>query len=421
VNSLLSINNYFYQRGGAETVFLEQNKLFQKNGWNVIPFAMRHEHNFQSEWERFFVDEIELGKSYGAYETLRRIPKIIYSREARRKIDALITAVEPDIAHAHNVYHHISPAIFSVLKQRGIPVVLTLHDLKIACPAYKMLTHDGVCERCKNGQLWQLARHRCIKDSLPLSMFIMMESAVHRLLGCYRDHVDRFIVPSQFYLDKFVEWGWPRDKFRYIPNFVDTAVDAADTPPGAAFLYVGRLAPEKGVGTFVRAVAEAGVTGWIVGTGPEDAMLRALAQELGASIQFFGHRSGEELNNLVRAARAVVVPSEWYENAPLSVLEAYALQKPVIGARIGGIPELVQEGRTGALFDSASVPALAGQLRRYATMNDAALLHQGRNGRDWVRVAFSPERYRNDVLALYRELGVDTKAAGARPREPATV
>ncbi|MDD1608955.1 MAG: hypothetical protein LUQ18_10785, partial [Methylococcaceae bacterium] len=147
--TLLSINNYYYRRGGAEVVFLEQNSLFEEIGWQVVPFAMHHPNNLPSEWQDYFVDEIEFSADYSLLEKAARASKIIYSFEARKKIADLSAKVKPSVAHAHNVYHHISPAIFSKLKSMGIPTVLTLHDLKIACPCYKMMTHDGVCERCK--------------------------------------------------------------------------------------------------------------------------------------------------------------------------------------------------------------------------------------------------------------------------------
>ncbi len=407
MNTLLSINNYFYRRGGAETVFFEQNKLLQACGWNIVPFAMRHADNLPSDWEKFFVEEIELGKSYSFKEKINLAPKIIYSTEARRKLAALIDVSKPDVAHAHNVYHHISPAIFSLLKQRGIPVVLTLHDLKIACPAYKMLTHDGICERCKQGRLWNVARHRCVKNSLPLSALILVEAAVQKMLGSYKHHIDRFIVPSKFYLEKFVEWGWPREKFIHIPNFVDLQADAATShPAGKAFLFAGRLSPEKGVATFVRAVAASGVTGWIVGTGPEEQALKQLSIELGANITFFGYRKSAELADLMRRARAVVLPSEWYENGPLAVLEAYACQKPVIGAAIGGIPELIEATQTGTLFESGNAAALADTLQHYAAASDYQVLQMGKNGAALVRDTYSATRYRSKLLALYRTLGV---------------
>ncbi len=406
MSTLLSINNYFYRRGGAEVVFLEQNRMFEEIGWQVVPFAMRHPKNMPSEWEGHFVNEIEFGHSYSFAGKVARALKITYSLEARAKIRRLTARVRPDIAHAHNVYHHISPSIFGVLKDEGVPTVLTLHDLKIACPAYKMLTHDGVCERCRTGGLHNVVVHRCIKDSLVLSAAIFMETSVQRLMGCYSRHVDRFVVPSRFYLEKFVEWGWPRERFTHIPNFVDVAAHAPDRRVGSRFVYFGRLGPEKGLRTLVRAAAAAGVGVDIVGTGPEEGALRALAGELGADVDFRGYLSGEALQEAIRRARAVVLPSEWYENAPMSVMEAYALGRPVIGAAIGGIPELIREGKTGTVFESGNTKALAEALRRFSGLDDAEVADMGERGRVWMEVDFTAECYRDRVLALYRSMGV---------------
>jgi glycosyltransferase involved in cell wall biosynthesis len=403
--TLLSINNYYYRRGGAEVVFLEQNRLFEEIGWRVIPFAMKHAKNQPSEWTDYFVEEIEFGEKYSLWEKAQRAAKITYSLEARKKMASLLARTQPSVAHAHNVYHHISPSFFGTLKAHGVPSVLTLHDLKIACPAYKMLTHDGVCERCKGGAIWNVIRHRCVKDSLNLSAVIFMESAVHRLLGCYSRDVDRFVTPSQFYLEKFVEWGWPRERFTYIPNFVDINHLKPRGEPGTAFAYFGRLGPEKGLATFVEAAALAGVRAWIIGTGSEEPRLRALAEARGADVEFLGYRTGEELFDLIRAARAVVLPSEWYENAPMSVLEAYALERPVIGADIGGIPELIRPGETGDVFPSADPHALADKLRQYSGMSAARIREMGSTGRAWALSDFTAERYRDRLLSLYQELG----------------
>jgi glycosyltransferase involved in cell wall biosynthesis len=406
VSVLLSINNYLYRRGGAEVVFLEQNRLFEEIGWQVVPFAMRHPNNMPNEWDRYFVREIEFGEAYTLGQKAVRAQKITYSFEARRQMGRLIGEAHPDIAHAHNVYHHISPSFFGLLKARGVPTVLTLHDLKLACPAYKMLTHDGVCERCKGGALWNVVRHRCVKGSLALSTVILVESAVHRLLGCYSDNVDRFVVPSRFYLGKFVEWGWPSERFVHIPNFVDLEKLMPRGTPGIRFVYFGRLGPEKGLGTFVRALALARVKGRIVGTGPEEGALRRLAEETGADVEFLGYRSGEGLLDAIASSRAMVLPSEWYENAPMSVMETYALERPVIGADIGGIPELIREGETGSLFKSGNVEELAAQLRRYADLPDSAIVRMGRSGRRWMAQDFTAERYRERLLDLYRGMGV---------------
>ncbi|MGZ5050860.1 MAG: glycosyltransferase family 4 protein [Methylobacter sp.] len=404
MNTLLSINNYYYRRGGAEVLFLEHNRLFEAVGWQALPFCMRHPQNLTSEWAPYFVDEIEFGRNYSAWEKARNSLKIIYSLEARDNLRRLIGRVRPDIAHAHNIYHHLSPSFFSLLKDEGIPTVLTLHDLKIACPAYKMLTHDGVCERCKSGALWNVVSHKCVKNSLALSTVIFAESLAHRLLGCYSEHVDRFVVPSRFYLDKLVEWGWPRERFVHIPNFVDIQAHRPGGDVGRAFIYFGRLGPEKGLGTLVRAAALSKLPVWVVGTGPEQDALKQLASELAADVRFFGYQAGESLHELVRSARAVVLPSEWYENAPMSVMEAYALERPVLGANIGGIPEMIRTGETGDVFASGNAADLAELMTRYAAYADGRILAMGRAGRVWATEEFTAERYRERMLDLYGSL-----------------
>lgn len=404
---LLSINNYYYRRGGAEVVFLEQNRLFENIGWQVVPFAMQHPKNLDSVWQDYFVEEIEFGTSYSFLQKVTLATRITYSLEARKKINALSQLVNPDVAHAHNVYHHISPAIFGKLKSLGITTVLTLHDLKIACPAYKMITHDGVCERCKNGALWNVAIHRCVKSSLAMSTVVMVKDTLHKLLGFYAHDVDHFVVPSRFYLEKFVAWGWARERFTYIPNFVNLKELQPNGEVGKAFVYFGRLEPEKGLATFVKAVAMAGVKAWIIGAGPEESRLKILAAAMSADVEFRGYRSGENLFDVVRAARAVVLPSEWYENAPMSLMESYALERPVIGANIGGIPELIRVGETGTLFTSGDVESLAEQLLAFEAMPDDKVLAMGKAGRAWMEQDFSATNYRDRLIALYRRLGVN--------------
>lgn len=401
--SLLSINNYHYRRGGAEVVYLEQNRLFEEAGWQVVPFAMRHKNNLKTQWSAYFADEIEFDVSYSFWQKIQRVPKVICSREASSKLHALLDLARPDVAHAHNVYHHLSPAIFKVLKAHGIPSFLTLHDLKLACPAYKMLAPDGICERCKGGALRHVVLNRCVKSSLALSGLIWLESTIHRLLNCYDANVSRFVVPSRFYLDKLVEWGWDQSRFVYVPNFVDAQALQPQYQPGTAFLYFGRLSQEKGLVTLLHAAAQARVPLWIVGTGPDEKALRELAETLRTrtEIRFFGYQTGIDLHRLIQQARAVVLPSEWYENAPMSVMEAYALGKPVIGSAIGGIPELIRPDLSGAVFPAGNQEALAAVLRRFASLPDGTLIEMGRHGRQWVKQDFSPARYRERLTELY--------------------
>ena len=147
-NCLLAIHNYFYPRGGAEVMFLEQNRLFEGIGWQVVPFAMKYPLNLPTPWADFFPDEIEFGASYSFGGKLLRAQRVIYSMQARQKMRELLQVVRPQIAHVHNVYHHLSPSVLPLLQQRGIPVVMTVHDLKLACPAYTMMSGNKPCERC---------------------------------------------------------------------------------------------------------------------------------------------------------------------------------------------------------------------------------------------------------------------------------
>lgn len=402
---LLAINNYFYRRGGAETVFLSHMAMFQEIGWDVVPFAMQHENNEPSPWSEYFVSEIEYGRRTSPLRKLVQAGSVIYSVEAQRKIGQLIARARPSIAHAHNVYHHLSPAIFSTLKAAGIPVVMTAHDLKLACPAYKMLRDGRVCEDCRGGHIYNVLRHRCIKDSVALSGVVLVETMVHRLLGLYRNKVDKLVVPSRFYLEKLAEWGWPREMMVHIPNFVAVEAYRSDWTEGDYFVFAGRLAPEKGLATLIRAAAIAGRRLVVAGTGPEEEALRRLAEELGAPVSFVGHLSGEALHRLMGESLGLVLPSEWYENAPVSILEAYALGRPVIGADIGGVPEMIRQGETGLLAISGDAGDLAARLSDLAALSATERAAMGRAGRDWIASEFSATAYRDRTLELYATLG----------------
>lgn len=401
---LLAINNYFYRRGGAESVFLDHIELFAAAGWDVVPFAMRHPANLPSPWAEYFVSQIEYGTAGGPVTKARQAAKIIFSLEARRKIRALIGRAPPTVAHAHSVYHHISPSIFGALKAEGVPLVMTAHDLKIACPAYKMLSRGRVCERCHGGRIHNVLLHRCVKESAAVSGLVFLETLVHRSFGLYRDTIDRLIAPSRFYRDKLAKWGWDAERIAYIPNCIDASQYSPAAYEGGYVVYAGRLAPEKGLATLVRAAALSRQRLVLAGSGPEEPALRKLAEELGAEAAFTGHLDKPALKRLIGEARALVLPSEWYENAPVSVLEAYALGRPVIGTRIGGIPELVVDGQTGLLVEPGNAAMLADALAALTSLTPAARAGLGAAGRDWVSREFSPGRYRDRTTALYEAL-----------------
>lgn len=404
---LLSLNNYHYRRGGADTVYFEHDALLRSLGCDTAVFSMHHPSNETSEWSEYFIDELEFGARYGLLTKLRMSSKVIYSLEASKKLKRLLDHWEPDIAHAHCIYHHLSPSVLQLLKSRGIPAVMTAHDLKIACPAYKMLNGKGICEKCKRGNLVNVIVNRCVHNSLAVSALVMVESIVHKTFRLYGKNLDRVIVPSRFFANKLSEWGWPEEQLIYIPNYVDVQMYQPAYEPGDYMLYFGRLAPEKGLKTLISASVKSGIKLKIVGTGPEEIALRSYARQLRGDIEFVGFCSKDTLWPLVRESRAVVLPSEWYENAPMSLLEANALGKVVIGANIGGIPELIEHAQTGFLFESGNVDQLAESLSTTKSMSDARLSEMGRQARQHVAGKFTRNRYSEEILALYSSLGVD--------------
>lgn len=404
---LLSVNNYHYRRGGAETLYLEHAALLERMGWENAFFSMNHPKNLPTPWSRHFIDELEFGHDYSAWQKLLMATKVVYSFEAQTKLKRLLAEYPADVAHLHCIYHHLSPAILPTLASAGIPVVLTAHDLKLACPAYTMARDGKICEACRDGSLLNVVRNRCVKNSLLASSVIAVETGLHRALRTYQRHVSVLVAPSRFFCAKLVEWGWPADKLTYVPNFIDAADIVPQYQPGGYLLYVGRLAKEKGLATLLEAAIHAGIPLKLAGTGPFEAELKArCARADGADIQFLGYVTGQAMADAVRGAWAVVLPSELYENAPMSVLEAMAFGKPVIGARIGGIPELIDEGETGWTFTAGSVDELASVMSSALAAGSAKLSRMGQAARARVLRDFSRERYASSMLRIYDELGV---------------
>ena len=290
---LLSLNSYHYRRGGSDVVYLEHDALFQELGWETAVMSMHHPKNMPSRWSEYFVEELEFGNAHGIKDKLVKASKAIYSFEAQDKLRKLLKVFPADVAHLHCIYHHLSPSVLPVLHEAGIPSVLTAHDLKIACPAYKMLNSTGVCERCKDGSVINVLRHRCVRNSLGASAIVMLESGLSRTMNTWQKYLGRVVAPSHFYRNKLIEWGWPEWQVTYVPNYVDVNAFTPSYEPGDYVLFAGRLAPEKGVATLARAAAQAGVKLRVAGTGPLEEELKAMP---GADrIEWLGFCSGDAL------------------------------------------------------------------------------------------------------------------------------
>jgi glycosyltransferase involved in cell wall biosynthesis len=406
LNTLLSINNYFYLRDGAATVFFQHNDLMAEKGWEVSHFAMQHADNEASPWSGYFVDEMEFGQRYSAWQKVQRAPRFVYSFQARKRLKQLLDAHSVSVCHCHCIYHHISPSILSLLKSRNIPVVMTMHDLKPACPAYFMYRHGSICEDCKHGNIHKVVSNRCSKDSLLFSSMVYLESLVHKWLASYEKNIDCFIAPSEFYIRKFSEFGFARNQFVHIPNPADIHEADRFSPADKEdfFIYAGRLSEEKGVDVLLHAAAKAGIKLLIAGDGPQRERLQLLAENLSVNAEFLGFLPQVKLLPLLARARASVLPALWYENAPMSILESLVGGTPAIASNIGGIPEMLGAHEGGELLEAGNVEALAESLSTYKNMSSASLQSKAEAGFDFVRRKHSKEQYQRSMTALYSKL-----------------
>jgi len=399
--NILMVNKFYYLRGGAERSFFETSRILEEHGHRVIPFAMRDERNRQTPYGKFFVDHVEFNQDHSIAEKLAIVSRVVYFRQARRRLERLLRAEQIDIAHLHNIAHQISPSILDSLRRHGIPVVQTLHDYKLICPTYNLLASGRICERCHGGRYYHTIGQRCNKGSLSASMLNAVEMYTHRALRIYQRGIDRFISPSHFLRRKLQADGVSTPIF-YLPNAVELAQYQPADGQGDYCVYFGRLSPEKGVRTLITAVAGCPQLRLkIVGDGLQREELEAYcrARRL-ANVEFLGSQYGEELKSIVREALFVVIPSEWYENCPYVILESFALGKPVVGSNLGGIPELITHGRDGFLFASGDSEDLKDKLERLAD-DEETRIRMGRNARQKVEQRFNLASHYEQLMEAY--------------------
>jgi glycosyltransferase involved in cell wall biosynthesis len=401
---ILQINKFHFLNGGAELYYFGLSKLLRDRGHTVGHFSMKHPENVPCAEERFFVDNVDYDKPGGFYRKLLLAGHTVYSIEARKKLGLLLDCNSYDIAHLHNFHHQLTPSILVELKRRGLKIVHTVHDFKLVCPNYRMLTHDGVCERCKGHRYYQCVLHRCNRNSLSASAVCALEMYVQRLMGCL-DFIDIFLAPANFTAAKIIEFGIPRSKVRVVPNMIDVKTYEPQYEPGKYLLYLGRLSPEKGVATLIRAMKRLPETPLVItGRGSyADEMQKMVRDASLRNIEFAGHLGGSTLTNMIRNCMAVVIPSEWYENCPFSVIEAFAYGKPVIGARIGGVGEMVADGETGYQFDAGDADGLADVLAK-AVADPANLRAMGCRAREVAETVYDAEPHYDLIMRSYNEL-----------------
>jgi glycosyltransferase involved in cell wall biosynthesis len=398
---ILLANKYYYLKGGAEVSFFETAKLLENKGHKVVFFSMQHPRNYTSEYEKYFVSNVDYEKKGFRYK-IAILLKLLYSLEAKKKIEKLIEREKPDIAHLNNIYHQISPSILHSLKKIRIPMIMTLRDYKMVCASYLMLNNRNVCDACKDGRYYNCFIKSCVKKSRAKSLLNTIEMYLdHKILNIY-DLVDVFISPSRFLKSKLEEMGFKK-KIVYLPNFVNLEEFQPEYSwQENSIVYFGRLSKEKGLFTLIEAVKGLDVKLKIIGEGPirESLEHRAKSKEI-KNIEFMGYKSGEDLKNKIRKSMFVVLPSEWYENNPRSIIEGFALGKPAIGARIGGIPELVRDNETGLTFEPGNADDLREKIKELLG-NSSLLKKMGENARRFVETELNPEKHYQKLMEIYQ-------------------
>jgi len=399
------LNNYFYVRGGSERVFHDEMAILGDNGHQVRAFCRANPSDPEYPFSSFFPEDIQTNELSISGKSFNIISELFYSKVSKTKLSAFLDNWRPDIAHAHNIYGRLTTSVLDELYKREIPVVLTLHDYKLICPSYKLEYRGKVCEDCLGGKFYQAIKNRCHKDSFIASGIYAAESYFNHFRKSYRVKVKRLISPSQFLRDKFIEFGWDADHIEVVPNFLDIKHFKPEFTKGSYFLYLGRLSSEKGVPTLLKAfssLSNKDTSLVVAGTGPIEDRLKSEFSH-SPQISFTGHLSGQRLKDVVRGALAIVVPSEWYENAPMSVLEAMAFGKPVIGARIGGIPEMILEEERGYLFEAGNASDLEEKLGIMASLSKTAVETLGRNARAFVEKKHSAKLHFEGLMGVYSD------------------
>lgn len=423
---ILLVNKYFYRKGGAETYFFALAEGLRALGHDVAFFSMQHPNNEPSYWSKYFVSEKDYVGDISAFKKVQEASTLIYSFEAKRKFEALLEEFKPDVIHMNNVHRQLTLSILDApyLKKHHVPVVYTAHDYILLCPAYTMVNGRGeVCDACLDKHFIHATKNVCVKGSRTKSALATMEAEFLKFHHAY-SKINLIIAPSQFMKSKLDEGGFA-SKTVAMQNFLTDSQMAMstrvanthkfeDAQAGARpyFLFFGRLSKEKGILTLVKAFLQAAgldegagsETGtgaghnevlpdtWdlhIVGDGPEREAIEQLIASAGpqaeSRIHLLGYKNGEDLQREVGNARFTVLSSEWRENMPYSGLESLAAQTPIIGARIGGIPELVEEGRTGFTFESGNAADLRDVLMKAVDVRQGEYQHMQHACLEYVR------------------------------------
>jgi len=386
---VLLVHSAYQQFGGEDSVVRAETELLEKHGDEVCHYTR---HN----------DEI---KQFSFTQKAAFLPQTVYSWKTSGEIGDVVRQFKPDVAFIHNVYPLISPSAYHKLHALGVPTVQVLHNFRPYCPNGFFYTQGQICEACKGGNYLNAVRKRCYKDSYTFSGLYALTLGLNRLGGMVKK-ISGFICLTEFFKLKMREAGVPDSKLFVRPNFVYAPALAAGEIPGSNYaLFMGRLSPEKGCWTLIRAFEQLPqVPLKILGTGPMEQELRHYIRDKGIrNIELLGFKSGAEKWDILRNSLCLVMPSEWYENFPVTALEAFMACKPIVAARLGGLPYIVEEGKSGLLFEAGNVGELRQRIQ-YLVDRPADAVRMGECGRRLSETKYGPEEGYRNLMKIFAQV-----------------
>jgi len=396
--------------GGAEKVVLDLSRLLESKGHSLAHFAVADERNIHSRYSPYFPSPPDLEALRRKGSLGRKVAsafKVIWNEQARRQFRRLVRATDADLLHLHMFSRYLSPSILYAAHDLSLPALLHLHDYSVICPAGSLLRKGGeICPQggCTGGNFYRAVMGRCVRGSVVASSVMALEAYIANFLHLYRGSLG-FLSPSRFLKGLFLRAGFSPENITFLPNFIFAEHLEPSLNPGGYMLYFGRIVPEKGLEVLLDAASKLRHIPFVIaGEGALKDNLAILARERGLeNVRFVGFKKGRELEDIIRSCRATLLPSIWFENCPLSLLESFALGKPVIASRIGGIPELLQHGWEGFLFEPGNSQDLSEKIE--ALWRDGDLcVEMGRKARQRVLIHHHPDTYHRRLERIYRRV-----------------
>lgn len=414
---ILVVNYRYFVSGGPEKYMFNIKKMLENNGHEVIPFSVHSNKNISTKYEKYFVEPIG-GRDATYFEDVKKTPKSIwqmltrsvYSLEVKRAIKREIKDVKPDLVYTIHFVNKLSPSVLKGAKEMGVPVVSRLSDYFLLCPRFDFMHDKKICEDCLKCGYMSCIKKRCVKGSLFASIIRVFSMKVHSILHVY-DNVDAFVTPSEFLKRKMIENGFPGEKIFCIPTFTTSKSQIGEPKIGTYGLYFGRIDEEKGVETVVKAyekMPDKQVKIMGDDSTPEGQRLKKyVSDQKIKNIEFLGYKIGVELEEIIKGARFTIIPSIWYDNLPNTALESFQYSKPVIASNIGSLPELVEDGVNGYLFEAGNSEQLAEKVKM---LDDSNLVQaMGKKSREKLEEKFGPRKHYEALIDLFESVRKKTK------------